>query len=969
MPFNKIEKKDIVLFCLNISFCIFVSLVEINKWIKITLIIVFVTYCIYILIESFHKLEPVLLGIKEYKASDEVNQVLAKFPKLIGRELEVSDFLNFLLSLSNIAVLIGKGGSGKTRLSIEFAEVASNSFDWNVFFIKKTEQPNFKIQKNTLLILDEVIHYPYWKTLLDKFQKYKKSKNVKLLLITRPIFKNLLSNELILRFYQTSFIELSESDIQGFLREYYSEITDMNVIKDIVCKVGSNFDSAILLSEYYLESNEIKDCEEVIEWKLIKYINDIAEKTRIDSINIKRIIQLISLIRPIKWNQDKDALKLISNPNIINNLYDILESGSDIFNYDQKETHYSIVSDLLADHICSQYVSSDDTNFKTTFHEIFPFMSARIIVNIVSSSILNDKRENEILQVLKETWKELNKIESNTVEYFISLGFITGDLRNLEIVDLDELNIQHIRTIVENNKKSKPEILPLYAKFLVNISAHFYKQNRDEIDVIKKELKELYSRNKIPDILISLSDIYVNLISYYCRRNEIKSIENNLNELTKINEKHSLEELTIRIAQAHVNIVSYYASQKNVEKVESSLEKLNKMYDDPRKLEERRCLSRALVNSINLYIEMDEIDKINFNISILRKLNSDYTDSNLRENLVIGLYNSAEYFTKNNDWNHTIAIIEEIRNISNNFPDEKNLHLHLARILTNFTSYDICLEETTRLDEAINELKAILLKNKVPAIREAFAQSLYNGVSIRSKLGRDEDYDIIENYIMDLKKLSGTKPVKEIYQIIARTLLHFSYYLGKRNKCDEIEKNVEDIISLHNKEKSTQMTLILGKMLSFGILKFGEVKRIEKAVEYADKIIDISLGYNETEFKIVLAKALYNIIIYLKSEGKHFTKYLFILYPIRYYIPRETKTEIISPKLYVQYLLVKILSLEIKENVEKGETGMKEFVSNLVDIIRNKHEILLLINSLCDKLEFDTSNLLMKAYEELDLDN
>jgi Mrp family chromosome partitioning ATPase len=132
-----------------------------------------------------------LVLLEEFEKRGEIKPLLEY--KFIGRESELGELHGFLKSDKKVFVIVGEGGSGKTRLAIEFARQVANG-NWNVYFIDRDKEFKDPVVshvlkgKSALLILDEASRYPQRNKVIGFVQR-NEDRNVKLLLLDRPVFR------------------------------------------------------------------------------------------------------------------------------------------------------------------------------------------------------------------------------------------------------------------------------------------------------------------------------------------------------------------------------------------------------------------------------------------------------------------------------------------------------------------------------------------------------------------------------------------------------------------------------------------------------------------------------------------------------------------------------------------------------------------------------------------------------------
>ncbi len=113
-------------------------------------------------------LESPLIPLVEFKKRAEIKPLL-KYQKFIGRQNELDKLHKFLNDDQKIMLITGRGGIGKTRLAIEFADQIEGK-NFTVYFIHPEIELKFgalQATDNILLILDEAASYSYIDKVID----------------------------------------------------------------------------------------------------------------------------------------------------------------------------------------------------------------------------------------------------------------------------------------------------------------------------------------------------------------------------------------------------------------------------------------------------------------------------------------------------------------------------------------------------------------------------------------------------------------------------------------------------------------------------------------------------------------------------------------------------------------------------------------------------------------------------------
>ncbi|MHC1584595.1 MAG: hypothetical protein ACXQTM_08265, partial [Methanosarcinales archaeon] len=213
-----------------------------------------------------------LVSLEEFEKRHEISLLLEY--EFVGRESELRRLHEFLENDKEVFVITGEGGFGKTRLAIEFArEVANDS--WDVHFIDRDKEFKHSVVsvvlsgKNLLLILDDASRYRNRDRVIGFIQNPPEGRNIKLLLIDRPVFKGHIISEVKERGISVENLQIGGGDISSLIKKHF-EIT-REVAEQIQKESGGNFVIAIFLAEYYRDKGRIGRQKEAIDYRIEKY--------------------------------------------------------------------------------------------------------------------------------------------------------------------------------------------------------------------------------------------------------------------------------------------------------------------------------------------------------------------------------------------------------------------------------------------------------------------------------------------------------------------------------------------------------------------------------------------------------------------------------------------------------------------------------------------------------------------------
>jgi hypothetical protein len=248
-----------------------------------------------------------LMTLKQYKERKEIKSLLTK--KYVGRQNELAKLSKFLEEPDKeIMIIVGHGGSGKTRLTIEFTEQYTNSSGnaYQVYFIEPgIDVDSLTISENSLLILDDAIRFDNLGRILDRI---KNSESIKLILVDRLIFSIRIQQTAEKKGYTPDKIILKKGELSEFIKKNYPTIPDTRVLH-IEQECRDNYDYAIIFADYYLEKEIVGNQKDVLIWKTAEYFEDLRIRTGYNIEDIIDTVYLISIIMPLNLSKDKQMIE------------------------------------------------------------------------------------------------------------------------------------------------------------------------------------------------------------------------------------------------------------------------------------------------------------------------------------------------------------------------------------------------------------------------------------------------------------------------------------------------------------------------------------------------------------------------------------------------------------------------------------------------------------------------------------
>nr|WP_321351918.1 ATP-binding protein [uncultured Methanoregula sp.] len=626
----------------------------------------------------------ILISPKEFELRTENRSLLkSSFLTFVGRNPELSVLREFLNDERKSFCLIhGKGGSGKTRLALEFAkETTVHDKKWDVFFLDRFKSfTNINIEKNTLVILDETSRYQYKPSLYSYIANFRrKGILLKLVLIDRSIFKSTLSAEL--KEFDVDFTEIrvANADIKTAIIQNF-EIPEYNAgLIERSC--AENFIFAEIIVTYFRDTGEI-DLQNAVEYRISKYVKDLNLKNdgKYDVASINKILQFLSIVHELDPENDKELLKQFEKTN--KRTYDtlkelLLESDndeyieSDLIVFSERGT-FSIIFDPLSDYFVYRFLKENNQRqeqFKKKIVELLKYKPYFITQNFLNFSdgekwfLIDDNDLIFIREIISTIWDYLNSNPGISPEYFEAI-------RNLSAYNLaidPSLNSKanyliwekSYEQIVSLNQSTYIETTAEYARCLFN--AAYWKKDEKELYDVQQKIKQLAETAKSEVIIEIYAKYLVNCfvwIKQICRK-EVNS--NFSSEILKLhNENLDSETITIEYVKFLANRLRFNQCNVNWDKINEEIEEIEVAYekfnDEPIRILFSNYLSRVsyLLSPSKSSKDIEEIHE---------KIQNFFYDSAeskfIGEYLAESFFNLSYHYTFNKKWDlQTNAILK-----------------------------------------------------------------------------------------------------------------------------------------------------------------------------------------------------------------------------------------------------------------------------------------------------------------------
>jgi len=472
-----------------------------------------------------------------------------------------------------------------------------------IYFIDQDREFKYPVvsnvlgNRNTLLILDDTSRYRNRDRVIGFIQNPPEGRNIKLLLIDRPIFKGFIINEVKEREISVEDLQIGGGDISSFIERNFEIVRED--AEEIQKESGGNFVIAIFLAEYYRDKGRIGKQKEAIGYRIEKYKKDIKEHTGIPIDDIENTLFLLSLLTPIEWKKDSKYIQEVLNNLPAYEFYYLKKviglADKDFFILKSGEK-YVFRYDLIAEYFLSQFMKRED--FDEIVKEFLPYMPFRISYNILMILKFFGEEVRKVAQTLGEIWAELNEIEGQTPEYFSALVLLTGNPL-LDTPDIEKININCWIQCYEKVSKDYPEEIKeareKLAKALVNAASHFGKAGKiEEMENCLEKLEELHKEYQEKELREELAKGLVNATGDYGRAYMFEEMEACLKDLMKLHKKHKEKEVRENLAKGLFNAIYHYGRRDKLVEMEACLKELRELYLKHPEKEVRKELAKGL---------------------------------------------------------------------------------------------------------------------------------------------------------------------------------------------------------------------------------------------------------------------------------------------------------------------------------------------------------------------------------------
>ncbi|MCB5953268.1 hypothetical protein LI951_14425 [Enterococcus sp. BWT-B8] len=368
-----------------------------------------------------------------------------------------------LLSNTQALLLVGKSGTGKTRLAVEICKKLPN--DAHIICVKSNSEPVYQDIKDSLnpdrvnyLFLDDANVVTNMNAILSLLMLPDMEKNLKIIMTVRDYALPYLKEKLIdIEFQRFDVTNSHDKD----LRKVISGITGAipNFIEDRIIKLANgNNRIAVLAAMMFNEqgADGINDSRSILESYYEKILND----NNLSS-NQSKTLFILSFIQKTKLENEgilMDMLCLVSLSfeEFKQSLYELHHKElCDIYN----DKVSKITDQSLKDYVLYKNIMKDKKiSLEKLFKKLYPKYSKTIITSLNSANIIDssDQRNEFLKQELKKIWNHIIQSE-NQIDFLIQYSPLLLLETTEFIVDFieKEKNISEFKFTQEEFDKNK----------------------------------------------------------------------------------------------------------------------------------------------------------------------------------------------------------------------------------------------------------------------------------------------------------------------------------------------------------------------------------------------------------------------------------------------------------------------------------------------------------------------------------
>ncbi|WP_440948303.1 hypothetical protein ACSAZL_08780 [Methanosarcina sp. T3] len=706
--------------------------------------------------------ESPLLTLDEFESRTENRDVCSKeYSKFVGRQDDLNSLKDFVtISSDKILILTGPGAIGKTRLSIEFARLMRREIeDWDVYFIHRENNFNkFRARKYTLLILDEASRYPeIERSKLIDFVLHppKESSYMKLILISRPIFKDSIESDLRERYASFTDLHLEKGNIAEFLQH------NLDVKENIALKIeklaDNSFLNAIFYNEYFKEKGKINESKNILAHRVEKYANDICNRSSYRIEEVRLALSRISLITPVSWAEDKEFLKMYKKDlDVVEEIIRLSDSRNlDLLFYRQssftKNTNvkYDFRYDPVADFLRAEYIKKDESVSWIQKHiSYFPY---RMTCNLFLIQRYAPNHSQRVSQIISEIWMGINSSKGNNLEYFEAFVFLTSDFLPFNLKSIEDLNLDNLIDSYKSVSSSsfKHEVSFYYSSTLANLIIPCGLVKRfDYVNNCLKEMRDICKKDSD-----NMAEIFAkglcNAINSYGIAQRFEDVNNCIKEMRELSRLYPDHVAEIFAKGLH-DAMNHYNRARRFDNICDFLSEVRDLYKEhPNEVVDKlaKCLHIAICYSGS----NEQFNDMSYFLDETRELYNEYPGYVVEE-LAKSLANATHYYGSTKRFDDMHNCLKEMDDLYKKYPD--NVAEKLAYGFINATNYYGSSGQFDYVHEYLNKMKEIC-KEYPDHLAEKFSKCLYNAIYYYNSAGRFQD---VNNCLKEAKILYKKHP-------------------------------------------------------------------------------------------------------------------------------------------------------------------------------------------------------------------
>jgi hypothetical protein len=593
-----------------------------------------------------------------------------------------------LKSNKNSLLICGAGGIGKTRLILEYISNLNFNTQRKLFYFHSNVDLNkiSRIPSDSIVIIEDRHRDTNLERIIDIFSSQIKS-TIKLIIIERTFFKNIIYNMLISKGCEVEYFELTIGDIPLFLKNNYPRL-QQHIIDRIKKECLGNFDYAMALVEYYNIHKKLDNLKNILNWKIEKYLCDYREKLDLDIDESKLIINIISIVSPISRNDIEISLKGYSSI-LLNNsmrLLDLIENN----HYDTLiypiENKFIIKPDPVSDQILLQMLENNTlAKILSKIDNHFPFRISSNLSRLLEYEEIIIKQK--VIELLNSIWSKVNNNYGFNIEYFRSIGFLTFIIYDNNKELLKNSNIQKWQDSFNQllSTEKSPEYINAYSQCLFDAVTNFAKANF--IDLLRSCID--MHRNlatKYPELIIYNHANILQVSILFIKDHQLK--QNYLNELERLYQIYKDNQLAKELLNCYGSMIDTTDDEKEIKEIFQKYNSLYEIVSSKEKLTLSLIIPRFSIYN-NIIDKYDNKKNIKGIIEVLRELLKFKEllifkeNEGLRKSLIYILIKGLQLITKYSNLEGIYEFLPQLKDMYSKVALDKGMIINILKVIDN----------------------------------------------------------------------------------------------------------------------------------------------------------------------------------------------------------------------------------------------------------------------------------------------